>query len=42
MQNFNALIENSLVPQKLKFQKQVFNFNKGLKKIANIMRITLH
>ena len=32
MQNFNALIENSLVPQKLKFQKQVFNFNKGLKK----------
>lgn len=32
MQNFNALIENGLVPQKLKFQKQVFNFNKGLKK----------
>lgn len=32
MQNFNALIENNLVPQKLKFQKQVFNFNKGLKK----------
>ncbi len=32
MQNFNALIENSLMPQKLKFQKQVFNFNKGLKK----------
>lgn len=32
MQNFNALIENNLVPQNLKFQKQVFNFNKGLKK----------
>lgn len=32
MQNFNALIEKNLIPKELKFQKRVFNFNKGMKK----------
>lgn len=32
LQNFNALIENNLIPKELIFQKRVFNFNKGLKK----------
>ena len=32
LQNFNALIENNLIPKGLIIQKRVFNFNKGLKK----------
>lgn len=32
MQNFNSLISYHLIPKELKFQKQVFNFDKTLKK----------
>lgn len=32
MQNFNGLIEHNLIPQELKLEKQIFNFNKMIKK----------
>lgn len=31
LQNFNALIENNLIPQELDFQRRLFAFNKALK-----------
>lgn len=32
LQNFNKLVETELIPKELKLQKQVFNFNKMIKK----------
>lgn len=32
MQNFNALVENNIIPQELNLQKRLFVFNKSLKK----------
>ena len=31
LQNFNALVENNLIPQELDFQRRLFAFNKALK-----------
>lgn len=41
MQNFKSLIDYKLIPKELKFQKQVFNFDKTMKNNANIQQKNL-